>query len=160
MTSAAPAVALRAPRPSGLAWGLVAFICLLPVHSLVIAVLFGAFGWPGPTVRVIAAWKEMLIAALAALTALRVLLGRGHRTGVQWLDLVVAGLGGLALAYLIGANLWFDLGLPIGAQLYGFRDAAFVSLLYFVGRATPAVVETPRFLRALFIVGIVTSALA
>src|SRR2546428_13199935 len=100
MTSAAPAVALRAPRPSGLAWGLVAFICLLPVHSLVIAVLFGAFGWPGPTVRVIAAWKEMLIAALAALTALRGLLGRGHRTGVQRLDPGGPGPRGVWVAHL------------------------------------------------------------
>src|SRR3989442_15208140 len=123
MTSAAPAVALRAPRPSGLAWGLVAFICLLPVHSLVIAVLFGAFGWPRPTVRVIAAWKEMLIAALAALTALRGLLVRGHRTGEQWLDLVRPGLGGVALRQRTGAEPWVDHRPPIGNKAHGLTGS-------------------------------------
>ena len=137
--------------------GLSAFIWLLPLHILLMALLFGALGWPGSVVRVIAAWKEMLVAVLFALTLLRIPWRSGPHLSIHWLDLAVGGFGMLALAYLIGAGVWFDAGLPVGAQLYGLRDSALVSLLYFVGRGTPEAADDPRFLRALFIVGIVTS---
>ncbi len=45
-------------------------------------------------------------------------------------------------------------------QLYGWRDAVFFTLLYFVGRATPQVAQNPSYLRALFAVGVITSAIA
>lgn len=151
---------MREPGRRGLGRGLWVFIWLLPVHIFVMAFLFGGLGWPGPAVRVIAAWKEFLVAALFGLTLVRVAWHRGPRPTVHWLDLAVGGLGVLAFAYLVGAGVWFDAGLPIGAQLYGARDVAFVSLLYFVGRATPEVAEDPCFLRALFLVGVATSAIA
>src|SRR2546427_4864425 len=47
----------------------------------------------------------------------------------HWLDLAVTALGCLALGYLMGANLWFGMDLPLGAQLYGARDTVLVSLL-------------------------------
>jgi hypothetical protein len=161
MTAAAtPAVAVPAARRRPLAWGLTVFVWLLAVHALVITLLFGALGWPATTVRAIAAWKEALIAVLFGLAVARTL--RTPRTGaaIYWLDLAVAGLGVLACAYLLGANAWFGSGLPITAQLYGVRDTAFVSLLYFVGRASPEAAEGPRVLRVLFAVGVVTSAIA
>lgn len=151
---------MREPGHRGLGRGLSAFVWLLPIHIFVMAFLFGGLGWPGATVRVIAAWKELLVAALFGLTLVRLAWHRGPPPTVHWLDLAVGGLGVLAFGYLIGASVWFDAGLPIGAQLYGVRDAAFVSLLYFVGRATPEVAEDPRFLRALFLVGVITSVIA
>ena len=141
-------------------WGLLAFIWLLPVHALVIAYLYGGLGWPAGIVRAVAAWKEALVAGLLAVALLRTLRGRGAARGVQWTDLAVGGLAALAGAYLVGAEWWFDQGLPVAAQLYGWRDAVFASLLYFVGRATPGVAEDARVLRALFTVGVVTSAIA
>ncbi len=160
MTSAARALPLRIPGRIPMWWGLSAFIWLLPLHILVVAFLFGALGWPAPLVRVIAAWKETLIALLAALAVLRFVTGAGPAIAVRWLDLVMAGLFGLAVGYLIAANVWFDQGLPLLAQLYGFRDAAFVLLLYFVGRATPEAATSPRHIRALFLVGTITSVIA
>jgi hypothetical protein len=146
-------------RPERLAWGLLAFIYLLPFHILTIAYLYGGLGWPAPFVRVIAAWKEALLAGLLGAAILRAF-WRGGDSGVRWLDLAVGGLAGVAVAYLVGAESWFDQGLPVAAQLYGWRDAVFASLLYFVGRATPGVAMDPRVPRALFIVGVVTSAIA
>lgn len=140
-------------------WGLVAFVWLLPFHALTIAYLYGGLGWPAGVVRAVAAWKEALVLGLLAAVLLRTL-RRGGGRGVQWPDLAVAGLAGLAAAYLVGAEWWFDQGLPVAAQLYGWRDAVFASLLYFVGRATPGVAEDPRVPRALFAVGVVTSAIA
>src|SRR6266705_1694529 len=160
MTSAARALPLRIPGRVPMWWGLSAFIWLLPLHILVVAFLFGALGWPAPLVRVIAAWKETLIALLAALAVLRFVTGAGPAIAVRWLDLVMEGLFGLAVGYLIAANVWFDQGLPLLAQLYGFRDAAFVLLLYFVGRATPEAATSPRHIRALFLVGVVTCIIA
>jgi hypothetical protein len=154
---AVPSVSLGRVRLAG---GLFAFVWLLPFHIVVMAWLFGGLGLPGPVVRVVAAWKEGLIAALLLATAFRVVRGRGDRSPVQWLDLAVFGLALVALLYLLGAGSWFGVELPIGAQLYGLRDAVYFSLLYFVGRATPEVIRDERALKALFLVGAITSGVA
>ncbi|MEX2156137.1 MAG: O-antigen ligase family protein [Gemmatimonadales bacterium] len=153
-------VAVASPPRPGLAWGLQAFIWLLPFHVLLIAVLFSGFGLPTIAVRAIAAWKETTVALLVALTLLNTVAGRTARTPVQATDLTVGALGLLALTYLIGATAWFAADLPTGLQLLGWRDAVFFTLLYFVGRATPQVAQDSRYLGALFGVGVITSALA
>ncbi len=160
MTSAAVNGPVAAPGWRGIAWGLSLFIWLLPFHIAVMAWLFGGLRVAGPVVRVAAAWKEGLVAALVATTTLRVVLGRGERSPVQWLDVAVFGLALIALLYLLGAGVWFGLELPVSARLYGWRDAIYFSLLYFVGRATPEVVRNQRVLKALFLVGVITSAVA
>ena len=141
-------------------WGLRAFVWLLPFHALFIAFCFGVLGWSADLVRVLAAWKEALVAGLLVVVAVRALRGRGTGLGIQWPDLAVGGLAALAGVYLVGAEWWFDQGLPIAAQLYGWRDAVLASLLYFVGRATPGVAAHPRTLKALYGVGVVTSLIA
>ena len=157
------AVPRPAPIPAartGLGWALMVFIWLLPFHILTMAVLFGAFGLPAPVVRAIAAWKEALVAALVALTVARAFTGHGPRLPVRAADLAVAGLGLLALVYLIGAGVWFGGDLRLGAQALGLRDAVFFTLLYFVGRATPEIAGDPRYFRALIAIGVVTSVIA
>ena len=162
MTAVAGPPPLALSRRRGFGWGLSAFIWLLPFHIVAMAILFGGLGLSVTVVRAIAAWKEALVALLVSLTVLRAVATGGPRGAVrvQWPDLAVAGLGMLALAYLIGAGAWFGADLPLGAQLLGWRDAVFFTLLYFVGRATPEVAEDPRYLRALFAVGVVTSVIA
>jgi hypothetical protein len=159
MTTAAPVAVPSVRRPT-LAWGLSAFVWLLPLQSFAITVLFGALGWPAPVVRIIAAWKELLIAVLFGLALTRTARSARPAAGICWPDLVVAGLGILALGYALAGSVWFGSDLPILAQLYALRDVGFVSLLYFVGRASPEVAQSPRLLRALFIVAVVTSAIA
>ena len=100
--------AVEVPR-RGLGWGLSAFIWLLPFHIVAIAILFGGLGLSTTVVRGIAAWKEALVILLVSLTMLRAS-ARGGAHGpvrVQWPDLAVAAFGILALAYLIGAGVWF-----------------------------------------------------
>ena len=160
MTSTLDTDAIGTPGHRGLGNGLLVFIWLLPIHIFVMAFLFGGLGWPAPTVRAIAAWKELLVAVLFGLTFLRVARRPGANLAVHWLDLAVGGLGALALAYLIGAGVWFDARLPFAAQLYGFRDVAVLCLLYLVGRGTPQVAEDPGFLRVIFVVGVATSIVA
>ncbi len=150
----------RARQGQRLAAGLFVLIWLLPFHIVVMAGLFGGLGVPAPVVRLIAAWKEVLVTTLVATVLLRVALGRSNRSPVLWLDLAVGGLGLLALAYLLGGGIWFGLDVPVGARLYGLRDGVFFSLLYFVGRSTPDVVRDERVLKALFVVGVITSCVA
>lgn len=149
-------VARRVP----IVWGLSAYIWLLPLHILFVALLFGALGSSSGLVRVIAAWKETLIAVLVALAIVRFATGAGPTIAIRWLDLAIAALMALALGYVVAAGVWFNQGLPLLAQLYGFRDAAFVLLLYFVGRATPEAATSSRYIRALFVVGVITSVIA
>src|SRR5206468_10324212 len=96
-------------------------------------------------------WKEVLIAVLFGLALARTVRSPSPRAGagIYWPDLVVAGLGIVAAGYAIGGNAWFGGDLPLVAQLYALRDAGFVTLLYFVGRASPEIAQSARLLRAL-----------
>jgi hypothetical protein len=160
VTSASLAVPGARRGPRRLAAGLLVLIWLLPIHAVVMAWLVGGLGIPGPVVRLVAAWKEGLVAALLAAVVIRVALGRGDRSPVQWLDVAILGLALVALVYLPSAGIWFGLDVPLGARLYGLRDAVYFSLVYVVGRATPEVVRDERVLKSLFLVGVITSAVA
>lgn len=160
---AAPEVAGAPPdtrTSSGLAWGLRAFIWLLPFHVLGVAVLVGLFGLPIPIVRLVAAWKESLVAALVVVALWRAARGRFDARPIVATDLAVAALPLVALAYLAGAAPWFDAGLPAGLQVLGWRDAVYFTLLYAVGRTTPDVADDRRALRAMFAVGVITCLVA
>src|SRR2546425_7665840 len=62
-------------------------------------------------------------------------LGGGAPRRVHWLDLAVTALGCLALGYLMGANLWFGMDLPLGAQLRSEEHTSELqSLAYLVCR--------------------------
>ena len=150
-----------APAPSKLSRGLEIFLWLLPFHIAVMALLFGYVGVPGQIMRVIAAWKEVLVLALAAGAVGRALVSRGPRVAVCGLDIAVAGLLFYAVWFVVGAGAAYGQGeVPLAARLYGLRDAALFLLLYFVGRATPSVVQSDRILRILVVVGAVTSVIA
>lgn len=136
------------------------FIWLLPFHIVVMAGLFALAGVPAAIVRALATWKELLVLVLVVVVAAASLAGRRSRMTPRAPDLAVGGFGFVALSYLIGSQAWFAADLPIGAQVLGWRDAVFFTLLYFVGRATPAVARDPRTLRALVVVGVVTTVIA
>jgi hypothetical protein len=132
----------------------------LPFHSLLIAVLFGGLGLHAETVRQIAAWKEMAVLGLVGLVIVRAMLGKGPRVAISWIDLAVGSLLFIAVAFLIGGHAWLRIELPRGAELYGLRDIAFFLLLYFVGRASPEIADDPDTLRRLYIIAVLTSAIA
>jgi O-antigen ligase len=137
--------------------GLFLLIWLLPFHILLMAVLFGFLHLPEGLVRSLAAWKEMAVIVLLLATVLRALAGRGADVTVVWQDLVVGGLVCLGLLFLVTEDIWFRANIPAGAQWYGLRDLVFFMLLYFVGRSTPEIVGDERVLRAMYIVGLITS---
>ena len=132
----------------------------LPFHSLLVAVLFGGLGWSAATVRGFAAWKEIAVIVLVLLVILRAATGKGPRVAISWVDLAVSALLAIAFGFLIGGKTLLRIELPPGTELYGLRDIAFFLLLYFVGRASPEIVDDPNTLRRLYIILVLTCAIA
>jgi hypothetical protein len=132
----------------------------LPFHSLLVAVLFGGLGFSAAAVRGFAAWKEIAVMGMIIIVMLRAASGRGPRVSVSWIDIAVTSLLVIAGAFFIGGRVLLRIELPPGAELYGLRDIAFFLLLYFVGRASPEIVDDPDTLRRLYIVLVLTCAIA
>ncbi len=137
-----------------------AFSWGLPFHSLIIALLFGAVHFQASTVRMLAAWKELFVIALVVHVLLRAVTGRGPRVWISWVDIAVASLLLIGFAFFIGSSTLLHLDLPRVAELYGLRDGVFFLLLYFIGRASPEIADDPDTLRRLYIVTVVTCAIA
>jgi hypothetical protein len=132
----------------------------LPFHSLMVALLFGALGFQAGTVRLFAAWKEIAVIGLVILIVVRAVLGKGPRVSISWVDLAVGSLLLIAGGFFIAGHVWLQIDVPRGAELYGLRDIAFFMLLYFVGRASPEIADDPDTLRRLYIIAVLTSAIA
>ena len=132
----------------------------LPFHSLLVAVLFGGLGLSAGMVRGIAAWKEIAVLGMLAIVMMRAAAGRGPRVAVSWIDIAVASLLAIAFGFFIAGKALLRIELPDGAELYGLRDIAFFLLLYFVGRASPEIVDDPDTLRRLYIILVLTCAIA
>jgi hypothetical protein len=132
-------------------------IWLLPFHSLIMAVLFGVLGWSGTTVRMLASWKEATVILLVIWAVGRTLGGHTARTRITAPDIAITGLIALATVYLLLQSHVFGLGMPLAAELYGYRDAVFFMLLYYAGRATPELAADNGVLRHLYYVALVVS---
>src|SRR5215212_2301694 len=132
----------------------------LPFHSLMVAVLFGALGLDADAVRMVAAWKEILVLGMVVFVIFRAAAGRGPRVTISWIDMAVGALFFIAFAFFVGGDAWLRLELPKGAGIYGLRAIVFFLLLYFVGRASPEIADDPDTLRRLYIITVMISAIA
>ena len=132
----------------------------LPFHSLIVAALFGGLGLSATTVRGLAAWKEIAVIGLLLLVLIRSAAGKGPKVAISWIDIAVASLLTIAGAFFIGGRVLLQIELPPNAELYGLRDIAFFLLLYFIGRASPEIADDPATLRRLYIVLVLTCAIA
>lgn len=132
----------------------------LPFHSLIVALLFGALGFEVGTVRMLAAWKEVLVVAMVVYVIFRAVRGKGPGVTISWIDLAVSALFVIAIAFFVAGEAWLQIELPKGAGIYGLRDIVFFLLLYFVGRASPEIADDPDTLRRLYIITVLISAVA
>jgi hypothetical protein len=146
---------VRAPRIARVA--VLLFLWILPFHSLIIAVLFGYFGVSAGVARVIAAWKEAAIVLLLFWVGVRSLSGRGRSSPVIATDLMVTGLIVFAIVSAIVADPLFHANIPVGAELYGFRDGFFFLLLYYVGRSMPELAESETLMKQAYLVALIIS---
>jgi hypothetical protein len=136
---------------------LILFMWILPFHSLVIALLFGYFGVSAEVARAIAAWKEIAVVSLVVWVALRALTSRGPRVEIMAPDVAVTALIAIAVLFALVENPVLLARIPPGAELYGFRDAIFFMLLYYVGRSTPEVAESDTILKHAYLIALVVS---
>ena len=152
-----PATATRvsAPRISRVA--LILFLWVLSFHSLVIALLFGYFGVSAGVARTIAAWKEAAIVMFLFWVVIRTLSGRGRNTPIMAPDFAVTALIVLAVVSVTVADPVFHARIPVGAELYGFRDGFFFLLLYYVGRSMPELAESEILMKHAFFIALVIS---
>lgn len=146
---------VRLPRVGRTA--LILFMWILPFHSLGIALLFGYFGVSAETARAVAAWKEIAIVVLVAWAGLRALLGNGPKSEIMAPDVAVTALIAIAVVFALLENPLFFARIPVGAELYGFRDSIFFMLLYYVGRSTPEVAESDTLLKHAYLIAVVVS---
>ncbi|HMA21862.1 MAG TPA: O-antigen ligase family protein, partial [Gemmatimonadaceae bacterium] len=100
------------------------------------------------------------VIGLVLLVILRAAAGKGPRVAISWIDLAVSALLAIAFGFFIGGKTLLRIELPPGTELYGLRDIAFFLLLYFVGRASPEIVDDPNTLRRLYIILVLTCAIA
>lgn len=132
---------------------------LLPLHVLVMSILFGPLELEEGVVRAIAAWKELTVLVLLGTVTAGAVLSRG-RARILAPDVAAFVLSGLAVAHLVVVDAIPMLGLPIVSRLYGMRDAVFVLALYAIGRATPSIVSDPAVARRFVRLGLVAAVIA
>ncbi len=152
-----PATAMRVRAPCISRVALILFFWILPFHSLIIALLFGYFGVSAGVARTIAAWKEAAIVMFLLWVVIRTLSGRGRNTPIMAPDVAVTALIGLAVVSVIVAVPVFHARIPVGAELYGFRDGVFFMLLYYVGRSMPELAESETVMKQAFFIALVVS---
>ncbi len=98
----------------------------------------------------------MLLAILLAVICVRTIMGKSEKTQIAWADFWVLALFLTAICYLFTANPLFNAELPVQAQVMGLRDAVYFMLIYFVGRATPEIIESESGARRLYVLILVT----
>jgi hypothetical protein len=145
----------RLPRLSRIA--VILFLWILPFHSLAVALLFGYFGVSAGVARAFAAWKEAAIVVFLIAVVIRTLSGRGRRSALVPADFALAVLMMIALVAFIVADPIFHADIPVGAELYAFRDGFFFMLLYFVGRSMPELADSETLMKHAFIVALIVS---
>lgn len=136
---------------------MLSFLWILPFHSLIIAVLFGYFGVSAGTARTIAAWKEAAIIGFLLWVGMRTLSGRGRSSPIVPTDFAVSSLIVLAVISVILADPVFHANIPVGAELYGFRDGFFFMLLYYVGRSMPDLADSETLMKHAYLVALIIS---
>lgn len=161
MTAVGYAPELLPERESAISkTAVVLFIWLLPFHAVSMAYLVGGIGLPFTTVRALASWKEIAVVWLLTWAAARALLARGPDARIAPPDMAVASMVAFGAVFLAAENTVFAADIPRTAALYGFREAVFFMLLYFVGRAAPRLCTRDWVLKHLFAIGMVVSAIA
>jgi hypothetical protein len=112
---------------------LLLYVALLPFHSLLIALLLAHTGLPLPVLKVVAAWKEVLLVAtfVGVLATAR---ARKDLPAVLWVNWIALAWLGQVLLYFTFGHLLF--GQPSGplARLYLARDWILYVVPYAIGR--------------------------
>jgi hypothetical protein len=137
----------------------VLLLWVLPFHSLTIAFFFGVLHTTTEATTLMASWKEGVATMLVGTVVMRSILTRGPRAGIVASDVAITGLLALATLFAIVENSVFNAGVPTKVALFGFRSSVFFMVLYYVGRGIPELGDRSTYVKHLFWVSIVVSAI-
>lgn len=132
---------------------------VLPFHAVTIAFFFGVLRTGMQATMIMAAWKEGVAVILLAIVVSRAAISRGPRVGISAPDVAITSLIALALLFALVENPVFAADIPPKVELFGFRSSVFFMVLYYVGRGVPEIAERSTYLKHLFRVAIVISAI-
>jgi O-antigen ligase len=137
--------------------GLLAYIVLLPIHSLTLTVLLVNGRLPVTAVRLIAAWKETLLIVLLCFVILY-LLSNQLPVRLIWVDWVALAWLSFIIITLVFHDVFFDEPTTIVVKLYGARDWLLYLAPYFIGRfIILSPIQQRRILKTILHIGFITS---
>ncbi len=140
LLAAALAAVLRRP-----AVALYLFVLGLPLHNIVMSLLYGG-GVRGVALDAIQAWKEILLAAALAAVVARVVAERRLPFRPMLVDWLALAYAAIVLLYAVLPQSALDGHAGAKAVLYGIRhDLVFVAA-YFLGRSVPLDIRRVRWL--------------
>jgi O-antigen ligase/polysaccharide polymerase Wzy-like membrane protein len=129
------------------------FVLGLPLHNIVMSLLYGG-GVRGHALDAIQAWKEVMLAAALASVAFSAIRARGlpfRATVVDWLALAYAAV---VVLYAILPQSALDGNAGTRAIFYGLRHDLVLVAAYFLGRSVPLDVRRVRWLIAFAAAGV------
>lgn len=150
----------RDPRVGGLvALPIALLLWALPFHAVTVAFFFGVLRTSMQATTILASWKEGVALILLAVVITRAILTRGPAVEIAAPDVAITGLIALAVLFALVENPIFAARIPPKVELFGFRSAVFFMLLYYVGRGVPEIGERSTYIKHLFRVAVVVSAI-
>lgn len=122
---------LAAIRPQ---WGLFIFVLALPLHNLLMALLYHSTG-DATFVKLIQPWKEVVLGIALLRAGLPALIGwfKTRRLRLTALDALILAFIALCLVSVVIPNHL----VPLSGRVLGFRQLAFPFAAYFLGRLAP-----------------------
>jgi O-antigen ligase len=132
-------------------WVLYIFILFLPLHFLLLVILYAQFGLPSSFMRIVASWKEVLLFGTLAIVACSVLAKR-RVPSFTWIDGVALTWLLLILLYALFHDLFFNWQSDMMVRLYGIRDWLLYLVPYFIGRLVPVTEKQTRTILKLILV--------
>ncbi len=134
--------------------GLGVIVAGMAVHNFLLMLLLNLHT-PGPLIRIVQGWKELVLAALVALAVMQLV--RARRRGERWrwipMDWIAIAFTALLLVYLALPSSLLGGDTNLLQKLVAFRVDALIPLLYFLGRMFARPVERDLSLTAWLIVG-------
>src|SRR3982750_1505857 len=131
----------------------------LPFHAVAIAFFFGVLRTSMQATTILASWKEGVAVILFAIIVSRSILTRGPSVAIAAPDVAITALFALAILFALVENPIFGAAIPPKVELFGFRSTVFFMVLYYIGRGVPELGERSTYIKHLFRVAVVVSAI-
>lgn len=142
---------------------ILAFIVVLPLHSLIITILLAQLKLPFGIVRSIAAWKEVLLGLTFGIAMLALVWRYLHYQPLRliWVDWVALAWVALVIVYFGLQDDVLNARPNLIGKAYGARDWLLYTMPYFIGRLLPfSQKQIKQILHSIFGVGLFTCIIA